>query len=77
MGGGWLEGGAGDILRGGLVAGSFGEDVSGSWEDTLDIDMLFGEALPGKGDLDKFWRFRANGLALGRGGESARCGLEA
>lgn len=77
MRGGRLEGGAGDVFGGGLVTGSFGEDVSGSWEDTLDIDVLSGEALPRKRDLDKFWRFRANGLALGRGGESARCGFEA
>lgn len=76
MGGGWLEGGAGDVFGGGLVARSSWEEVSGSWEDTLDIDMLSGEALPRKRDLDKFWRFRANGLALRRRGESARCGFE-
>lgn len=77
MGGGWLECGTGDVFRGGLVTGSSGEEVSGSWEDTLDIDMLPGEALPRKRNLNKFRRFRANGLALGRGGESARCRLEA
>lgn len=77
VGGGWLEGGAGDVFGGGLVAGSFREDVSRSWKDTLDIDMPFGKALPRKRNLNKFRRFRANGLALGRGGERARCGFEA